>query len=144
MNRRKFLKGAAALFCAPAIVKAENIMTIQPPGRIMRGISSFLAGPTQHDWHMDHLKPIEASIDVYVGDFHTMRVVPHDQTKNATHRTLVCEDNGNLYREKIVVTSSQPMSAADLDREIRYQIERKAKELERDILLANGSVLTFN
>ena len=31
ITRRSFLKGTAALFCAPAIVKAENIMKIWTP-----------------------------------------------------------------------------------------------------------------
>lgn len=31
IDRRQFLQGAAALFCAPAIVKAENIMKIWTP-----------------------------------------------------------------------------------------------------------------
>lgn len=75
MDRRKFLKGAAALFCAPAIVKAENIMTIQPPGRIILGLAES-GRNIYHDWHMDELKPLSYSVDVYVSDFHTLRVVP--------------------------------------------------------------------
>ena len=31
MNRRRFLLNSAALFCAPAIVKAENIMRVAEP-----------------------------------------------------------------------------------------------------------------
>lgn len=30
IDRRKFILGAASLFCAPAIVKAENIMRVAP------------------------------------------------------------------------------------------------------------------
>jgi hypothetical protein len=31
MNRRQFLQGSAALFCAPAIVRAESLMKIWVP-----------------------------------------------------------------------------------------------------------------
>ena len=36
MNRRNFLKVASAALILPAIVKAENIMRINPPGIIRR------------------------------------------------------------------------------------------------------------
>lgn len=40
IDRRKFIKGVAGLFLAPAIVKAENIMRIQPPKPIVcRGLT---------------------------------------------------------------------------------------------------------
>lgn len=35
INRRRFLQGTAALFCAPAIVKAENIMRVVAPKVIL-------------------------------------------------------------------------------------------------------------
>ena len=31
IDRRRFLQGAGALFCAPAIVKADNLMSIWVP-----------------------------------------------------------------------------------------------------------------
>lgn len=41
MNRRKFLK-ISALFCAPAIVKAENIMPVSVPAGYQRNDSGLL------------------------------------------------------------------------------------------------------
>ena len=53
MNRRQFMQTAATLFCAPAIVKAENIMKIAAPKIETLG-----------------------SVDVWVSDFHTVDMVP--------------------------------------------------------------------
>lgn len=56
MDRRQFLQGTSALFCAPAIVKAENIMRVAP-----------LVVPRQS---------LTDSIDVYESDWGTRRITP--------------------------------------------------------------------
>jgi len=55
MDRRKFLQGAAALFAAPAIVRAESLMPIYVPPQNIETLGA---------------------VDVYVGEFSTVQVVP--------------------------------------------------------------------
>lgn len=52
MKRRDFIKGLGGLFLAPAIVKAENIMRINPVGVIMpRGINAWIDSGDENRWH---------------------------------------------------------------------------------------------
>ncbi|MCP4331656.1 MAG: hypothetical protein GY785_03280 [Gammaproteobacteria bacterium] len=45
MNRRKFLTGVSALFCAPAIIKAENSMKVWvPPSKLIVRDRLFFSG----------------------------------------------------------------------------------------------------
>lgn len=61
INRRRFLQGAAALFCAPAILKAESLMRVAPPPgtRLMGGLYVY-------DWVDPERENLEDMIyDVY-------------------------------------------------------------------------------
>lgn len=53
MNRRKFLTGAAALFCAPAIVRAGSLMKIwvPPEPRIVTRNSSIYVEYANEEWN---------------------------------------------------------------------------------------------
>ena len=47
--RRSFLTGAAALFCAPAIVRATNIMPVRPARFLFDGFESSFPWNVPYD-----------------------------------------------------------------------------------------------
>ena len=69
MNRRKFLLGSSSLFCAPAIVKAENIMSIWVP-------------PEKH---------------IYVGDYHFNNIDFSQGFPNLQEAVEHAEDGTFIY-----------------------------------------------
>ena len=76
MNRRNFLKASAAALILPAIVKAENIMRINPPGIIRnfnlceymdavigQGLVSALGIRSEYAWIPGLLLPYQRDIE---------------------------------------------------------------------------------
>ena len=118
MNRRKFLQSTAALFCAPAIVKAENIMRIAEPKIILPE------------------KKLLGAVDVFVGDFHTARIIdtsPPDS--DHIRKRLIVDYNNQVFSKEAIVSHQKVIEAGSLKNEIELQMARKMREMERDIEL---------
>lgn len=131
MDRRKFLQGAAALFAAPAIVKAENIMRIALPKE-------------PEIWVMDNLKIMEVpKLD------EGFEVFEFDRTEDARKYELVLrvKDGPNslnylgenmgrgpqILKKQILITGCQAVSTPQ-NAELKYQIAKKSRECVMDLL----------
>ena len=85
MNRRNFLKGSAALFAAPAIVKAENIMKIWTPpdaGKIMTASEVLERQMHYHAQFNTHFMCWEQNVTVPIFDnmWHIAQMIAHNPT----------------------------------------------------------------
>ena len=76
MNRRKFLK-ISALFCAPAIVKADNIMkVVAPPSNIIFNTDFVLLDP--EDFRRKIIQPAVVQLVTQIDQFTIAGVLPED------------------------------------------------------------------
>lgn len=130
MDRRQFLKGTAALFAAPAIVKAENIMPIWvPPQRVIpHGLREDLT-ELVYDISPTDTPLLTAIQAAQPAPYHVWCV--DDLISDHHDRTIIAKMGNQIFRKEVHVmnTPSDPRSAT----RAAYQTAKKLKEIKRDM-----------
>lgn len=113
MNRRGFLGSILALGAAPAIVRADSLMRIVP-------IQTTV-------WQVVGVREDLSDVLGIPG----VRLMPLSKIADASKYILVAESGGQVFRKTIAVTGTWDM--ADRQLEVAYQIQKRGKEMKRDI-----------
>lgn len=117
ISKRRFLQSTAALFCAPAIVKAESIMkVVMPP---VRGVISGF-------------DPVARFEEVDLR-----------RTSDAIQKTIALREDGRVFRKTITLSSSHAYLTPDqISSEMAFQTARKSQEIVRELLyIRNPTVM---
>lgn len=153
LSRRQFLQSTAALFCAPAIVKAENIMSIwTPPQSIEVAHRENLADLIHDVW--PHETPILARafkegfelVDVSkTADCIRKNLILHvkDGPTGPAGKAYISPDGGPRILLKHLSISARCARHEQNAREV-WLIRAKAKELVSDLMYQRGQWDTSN
>lgn len=139
MDRRTFLRGTAALFCAPALVKAENLMPIQVPRREILLLNPSPDAPfagvgDNLFWHDGHLMEIRRHDLSRRGDAIKREIVlmVHDMD-NGIPALPQAKQPFRIMKKTWVVPSPVPgESVSSALVESTYQEAKKLRELASD------------
>ena len=107
MNRRKFLTGTSALFCAAAIIQAENTMRIWvPPSKLIIGDDLYLCGVFRGE--LNYKNAVEIT---YFGTEHHVIAGVQEESVIALRHTLPADINAiPLFKGEVIFSQKRWMA----------------------------------